>query len=37
MDRQRTANNTLHLLSLGYEVFSHRGEEDMAEIITYVL
>lgn len=37
MDRQRMANNTLHLHNIGYEVFSHRGEEAMAGIITHIL
>lgn len=37
MDGQRMANNALHLHSIGYNFFSHSGEEDMAGIIVHIL
>lgn len=37
MDGQRMTSNTLHLPRIGYDVFSHRGEEDMEGTITHIL
>lgn len=36
MDGQRMTSNSLHLHRIGYEVFSHHGEEDMEGIITHI-
>lgn len=37
MDGRTMANDTLHLHSIGYKVFSHSGEEDMAGIFIHIL
>ena len=36
MDGQRMTSNSLHPHRIGYEVFSHHGEEDMEGIITHI-